>query len=53
MHCRAAEHEADAIGIRLLAEACYDPRANISMLGKLESQEDKSGEPAEVLTCTS
>lgn len=35
--CRAAEYEADAIGIRLLAKACYDPQANITMLQKLNS----------------
>lgn len=33
--CRAAEYEADAIGIRLLAKACYDPNANVSMLHTL------------------
>jgi predicted Zn-dependent protease len=42
--CRQAEHEADAIGIRLLAKACYDPRANLSMLYKLEQQEKDSGD---------
>jgi predicted Zn-dependent protease len=27
LQCRAAEYEADAIGIRLLVKACYDPDA--------------------------
>lgn len=35
--CRAAEYEADAIGVRLLAKACYDPDANITMLQKLNA----------------
>jgi predicted Zn-dependent protease len=35
--CRAAEYEADAIGIRLLAKACYDPDANVTMLQKLNA----------------
>eukprot|EP00882_Tetradesmus_deserticola_P005145 GHRQ01005419.1.p1 GENE.GHRQ01005419.1~~GHRQ01005419.1.p1 ORF type:complete len:344 (+),score=114.63 GHRQ01005419.1:338-1369(+) len=36
-YSRAAEHEADAIGIRLLAKACYDPDANVTMLLKLNA----------------
>lgn len=32
---RAAEYEADAIGVRLMARACYDPDANVTMLQKL------------------
>jgi predicted Zn-dependent protease len=41
--CRAAEYEADAIGIHLLAKACYDPDANITMLQKLEKAVEKQG----------
>jgi predicted Zn-dependent protease len=36
---RAAEYEADAIGIHLLAKACWDPDAMISMLQKLQAVE--------------
>ncbi|KAF8057924.1 oma1 [Scenedesmus sp. PABB004] len=36
-YSRAAEYEADAIGIRLLARACYDPQANVTMLAKLNA----------------
>jgi predicted Zn-dependent protease len=49
--CRQAEHEADAIGIRLLAKACYDPRANLSMLYKLEQQEKQSGDGDGLMCC--
>jgi predicted Zn-dependent protease len=35
-YSRAFEQEADAIGIRLLAEAQYDPRAMAEFFGKLE-----------------
>lgn len=50
--CRQAEYEADAIGICLLAKACYDPRANLSMLYKLEQQEKESGDGEPVELCT-
>lgn len=40
---RAAEYEADAIGIHLLAKACYDPDANISMLQKLNKVQEAQG----------
>lgn len=40
---RAAEAEADAIGIRLLARSCYDPAANVRMLQRLEMHEKKAG----------
>lgn len=40
---RAAEYEADAIGVHLLAKACYDPDANITMLQKLQQVQDKQG----------
>lgn len=36
---RKLELEADSIGLRLMAQACYDPRASIQMntsLGKLD-----------------
>lgn len=38
---RKLELEADAIGLRLMAKACYDPRASIEMnaaLGRLEAR---------------
>jgi predicted Zn-dependent protease len=49
---RAAEYEADAIGIHLLAKACYDPDANITMLQKLEKAQEKQGAevPPELLS---
>lgn len=49
---RAAEYEADAIGIHLLAKACYDPDANITMLQKLEAAQQKAGAevPPELLS---
>lgn len=40
---RAAEYEADAIGIHLLAKACYDPDANITMLQKLDKVQKQEG----------
>ncbi len=40
---RASESEADAIGIQLLARACYDPDANVRMLQRLEAQERAQG----------
>lgn len=43
---RAAEYEADAIGVHLLAKACYDPDANITMLQKLQQVQDKQGADA-------
>ncbi|KAI8474498.1 MAG: peptidase family M48-domain-containing protein [Monoraphidium minutum] len=42
-HSRSNEAEADAIGIRLLARACYDPEANVRMLQALEAQERARG----------
>eukprot|EP00775_Hariotina_reticulata_P006780 gene6780-6997_t len=41
-YSRAAEYEADAIGIRLMARACYDPDANVTMLMKLGQQQKGS-----------
>ncbi|WIA21329.1 hypothetical protein OEZ85_000556 [Tetradesmus obliquus] len=43
-YSRAAEYEADAIGIRLLAKACYDPDANVSMLQKLHAAQGGAAE---------
>ncbi|GAX84856.1 hypothetical protein CEUSTIGMA_g12277.t1 [Chlamydomonas eustigma] len=37
--CRLAEHEADAIGLRLMARACHNPEACLSMLNKLGEKE--------------
>lgn len=40
-HSRQAETEADLIGLRLMAHACFDPRASVTMLqklGRLEQQ---------------
>lgn len=41
-----AEYEADSIGVRLMAKACYDPQANVSMLAKLNAVQAHSGEGA-------
>ncbi|GFH23364.1 peptidase_M48 domain-containing protein [Haematococcus lacustris] len=38
-YSRRAEYEADAIGIRLMARACFDPVAATTMLSKLHSKE--------------
>ncbi|KAI0791647.1 peptidase family M48-domain-containing protein [Irpex lacteus] len=41
-HSRTMEFEADAIGLKLMAKACYDPRAAPEMferLGKIEEQQ--------------
>ena len=38
-HSRANEREADAIGVRLAARACYDPAANVAMLQRLARAE--------------
>ncbi|KAL6747229.1 peptidase family M48-domain-containing protein, partial [Haematococcus lacustris] len=37
-YSRRAEYEADAIGIRLMARACFDPVAATTMLSKLHSK---------------
>lgn len=52
VYCRAAENEADAIGVHLLAKACYDPDANITMLQKLEKAQQQQGveTPPELLS---
>lgn len=42
-HSRAAEKEADEIGIRLLARSCYDPAANVQMLQRLADHEKRAG----------
>jgi predicted Zn-dependent protease len=42
----ASEAEADAIGLQLLARACYDPEANVRMLQRLSSHERAAGGPA-------
>lgn len=39
-----AEYEADSIGVRLMAKACYDPQANVSMLAKLDAAQARPGE---------
>lgn len=44
-HSRAAESEADAIGIRLLARCCYDPEANVRMLQRLSTLERGADAP--------
>eukprot|EP00983_Pelagomonas_calceolata_P134683 1162083-Pelagomonas_calceolata.AAC.11 len=36
--CTRAEHEADAIGLQLMARACFDPKACTTMLQKLHGQ---------------
>ncbi len=36
---RLAEHEADVIGLRLMARACFDPSSAPLMLAKLNSKE--------------
>ncbi|GBF92474.1 M48 peptidase [Raphidocelis subcapitata] len=41
-HSRAAENEADAIGLQLLARACYSPDANVRMLQRLADLERPS-----------
>ncbi|GFR49005.1 hypothetical protein Agub_g11026 [Astrephomene gubernaculifera] len=38
-YSRLAEHEADVIGLRLMARACFDPAAAPAMLAKLNSKE--------------
>jgi predicted Zn-dependent protease len=38
-YSRLAEHEADYIGLRLMARACHNPEACISMLSKLGEKE--------------
>lgn len=38
-YSRKSEHEADFIGLRLMARACYDPAGAPSMLSKLHRQE--------------
>uniref|UniRef100_A0A7S3VQ66 Peptidase M48 domain-containing protein n=1 Tax=Dunaliella tertiolecta TaxID=3047 RepID=A0A7S3VQ66_DUNTE len=40
-YSRRAEHEADAIGLQLMARACFDPKACTTMLQKLHGQEKK------------
>ncbi|KAF5832828.1 hypothetical protein DUNSADRAFT_11167 [Dunaliella salina] len=40
-YSRRAEHEADAIGLQLMARACFDPKACTTMLQKLHSMEKK------------
>jgi metalloendopeptidase OMA1, mitochondrial len=42
-HSRANEREADAIGVRLAARACYDPAANVRMLSRLQMVEEGKG----------
>jgi predicted Zn-dependent protease len=42
-HSRANEREADAIGVRLAARACFDPAANVRMLQRLASAEGGGG----------
>lgn len=52
-YSRAAEYEADAIGIHLLAKACWDPDAMITMLQKLqavEGQQQGGGRQPELLS---
>ena len=39
---RKLELEADAVGLRLMAKACYDPKASLQMnaaLGRLDTQQ--------------
>lgn len=43
-HSRANEREADAIGVRLAARACFDPTANVRMLQRLQRVEEEGGE---------
>jgi len=38
-YSRRAEYEADEIGLQLMASACYDPSAAVSMLQKLHHKE--------------
>jgi len=38
-HSRANEREADAVGVRLAARACFDPAANVRMLKRLAAVE--------------
>ncbi|KAG1676238.1 hypothetical protein FOA52_006455 [Chlamydomonas sp. UWO 241] len=40
-YSRQAEHEADAIGLRLMAAACYNPMAARTMLSKLGAKEQQ------------
>ena len=41
--CRKAETEADVIGVQVMARACYDPAAMISMFQKLGAAEAREG----------
>ena len=41
--CRRSETEADAIGMRLAAKACYDPSAAAAVFQKLGAEEAKAG----------
>jgi len=41
-YSRRAEHEADVIGLRLMARACYDPGACTTMLAKLNAKEQEA-----------
>jgi len=38
-YSRVAEHEADSIGLQLMAKACFDPGAMPNMLAKLHKME--------------
>lgn len=40
---RRAETEADIIGVRIMAKACYDPEASPKMLSKLDALESAPG----------
>ncbi|KAF2215485.1 hypothetical protein CERZMDRAFT_110148 [Cercospora zeae-maydis SCOH1-5] len=40
---RSQEQEADYIGLLMMAESCYDPRAAVELWGRLEREEKKAG----------
>jgi predicted Zn-dependent protease len=44
-HGRNDEHEADTLGLRLVSEAGYDPRAMITVMQVLEKASGGSGQP--------
>ena len=45
---RRAETEADVIGVRLMARACFDPSAAPSMLSRLDHLEQESARRGQV-----